>query len=318
VEPLKPISHSLYLCDNRFHTDFLRNQLTAGETRVGFVVMDGHSASLHLLVGTTKETLAKLDVDLPNKQGRGGQSQNRFERMRVEKRGWYVSKVLELFNQHFTQDGLLTVSFLIFAGCAGLKNDLAKKLEPKIFDKILAFVDTQYGGEAGFSQAVELSAAVLKNTRFLYEQKTMENFFDKISRDGSYCYTPSSSMVALEGGLVETLIVWDHLSCFRIELESLTDPSDKKVVYKSSEESEFPGFVIVSTISLLDWILDHHSEFGTKLELVSSATSISNQFIEGFGGIGGILRFKFDETHLEEGGNVQSEEDEESEYEYVY
>jgi len=128
-------------------------------------------------------------------------------------------------------------------------------------------------------------------------------------------------MVALESGLVETLILWKNLSSFRIDLVSVTDPTDKKVVFKTSSTCEFPGFAVVSCVSLIDWILEHYSESGTKIELVSSASSIANQFIEGFGGIGGVLRYKFDETHLEEATNeqgIQVEESEESEYEYIY
>jgi hypothetical protein len=54
------------------------------------------------------------------------------------------------------ENGLLKVTSLIFAGCAGFKHDLAKKLDPRVNEKILAFVDVQYGGENGFHQAIEL------------------------------------------------------------------------------------------------------------------------------------------------------------------
>jgi len=318
LEPLKPISHSIYLCDSRFHTDFLREQISANETRIGFVIIDGHSTTFHLLCGNTKETLVKFDVNLPNKQGRGGQSQNRFERIRVEKRGWYVSKVIELFTQYFMEAGQLNVSYLIFGGCASFKSDLAKKLDSKITDKILAMVDLQYGGEAGFHQAVELSASVLKNTRFMKEQNILQKFFDQIVLDGRYCYSPSSTISALEGGLIETLIVYEDLQCFRTELVSVNDPSEKKIVYKQFFEDNYSGYKIVSSLPLLDWILEHYKEFGSHLELVSSTTSISNQFIEGFGGIGGILRFK-SETLLDETKECEEEEEEEeSEYDYVY
>jgi peptide chain release factor subunit 1 len=76
--------------------------------------------------------------------------------IRTEKRGWYVSKVAELFTQYFTENGLLNVNSLIFAGCASFKHDLAKKFDSRVTDKILAFVDVQYGGENGFNQAIEL------------------------------------------------------------------------------------------------------------------------------------------------------------------
>jgi len=75
VEPLKPIQQTLYMCDSKFHTEILRDQLTTGDCTIGFVIIDGHSASFHTLVGNAKETLFKLEVMLPKKHGRGGQSQ---------------------------------------------------------------------------------------------------------------------------------------------------------------------------------------------------------------------------------------------------
>lgn len=318
IEPLKPISQTVYLCDSRFHTDCLRDQLASGDQKIGFVVMDGHSTSFHLLVGNVKETLFKLEVSLPKKHGRGGQSQNRFARIREEKRGWYVSKVAELFHQHFMENGILKVNSLIFAGCAGFKHDLAKKLDAKISDKILAFVDVQYGGENGFNQALELSVGVLKKSKYLSEQKVLENFFSQIALNGAYIFSASSTITALEQGLIETLIVWEELPDYRFVLVSLSDPTDKKVVYKATKDCEFAGYEILESGPLLDWILEHHKKFGSVVELVSSCSPISNQFISGFGGVGGILRFKAVEQEDDGENQDDEDEDEESEYDYEY
>jgi len=320
IEPLKPISQTLYLCDCRFHTEILRDQLTTGDPKIGFVVIDGHSASFHLLVGNVKETLFKLDVCLPKKHGRGGQSQNRFARIREEKRGWYVSKVAEFFAQYFMVDGLLAVSSLIFAGLANFKHDLAKKLDSRVSEKILAFVDVQYGGENGFNQAIDLASNVLKDTKFVGEQRILQSFFDLIVTDGAYCFSSATSIASLEQGLVETLIVWDDLPDLRYELVSLEDSAKTKVVFQLAEENLiFPGYAVVTSQPLLDWIFEHHLEFGSKIELISSASSIANQFIKGFGGIGGLLRFKNDNQEFEEEREgCADKSSEESEYDYEY
>jgi len=318
VEPLKPIQQTLYMCDSKFHTEILRDQLTTGDCTIGFVIIDGHSASFHTLVGNAKETLFKLEVMLPKKHGRGGQSQNRFARIREEKRGWYASKVAELFTQHFMENGLLKVSQLIFAGCAHFKHDLAKKLDPRVNEKILAFLDVQYGGENGFHEAIELSIPFLKNSKYVHEQKILESFFELIAMDAAYCFLPAATMISLEQGLVETLIVWDELPDYRIELVSIKDPNDKKVVYKPTKENEFPGYEIISCVPLLDWIFEYYKKFGAQMQLVSSASSIGNQFIAGFGGIGGKLRFNSDLQEFMNEYEEGEEESEESEYDYEY
>jgi peptide subunit release factor 1 (eRF1) len=71
-EPFKPINTSLYLCDNKFHTEAL-TALLADDNRFGFIVMDGNGALFGTLHGNTREVLHKFSVDLPKKHGRGGQ-----------------------------------------------------------------------------------------------------------------------------------------------------------------------------------------------------------------------------------------------------
>jgi peptide chain release factor subunit 1 len=40
-EPFKPINSSLYLCDNKFHTEAL-NELLESDDKFGFIIMDGN------------------------------------------------------------------------------------------------------------------------------------------------------------------------------------------------------------------------------------------------------------------------------------
>ena len=83
-EPFKPINTSLYLCDNKFHTEAL-TALLADDNRFGFIVMDGNGALFGTLQGNTRDVLHKFTVDLPKKHGRGGQSALRFARLRDRK-----------------------------------------------------------------------------------------------------------------------------------------------------------------------------------------------------------------------------------------
>ena len=55
--------------------------------------------------------------------------------------------------------------------------------------KILKIVDISYGGENGFNQAIELSAEVLSNVKFIQEKKLIGKYFDEISQDtGRFCF----------------------------------------------------------------------------------------------------------------------------------
>ncbi|KAF5789396.1 putative peptide chain release factor eRF1/aRF1, eRF1 domain 1/Pelota, eRF1 domain 2 [Helianthus annuus] len=79
-EPFKPINASLYLCDNKFHTEAL-NELLESDDKFGFIIMDGNGTLFGTLSGNTREVLHKFTVDLPKKHGRGGQSALRFARL---------------------------------------------------------------------------------------------------------------------------------------------------------------------------------------------------------------------------------------------
>merc|ERR1719409_2044124 len=108
-EPFKPINTSLYLCDNKFHTEALQ-QLLESDEKFGFIVMDGNGSLFGTVAGNAREILHKFSVDLPKKHGRGGQSALRFARLRLEKRQNYVTKVAEMATNLFITNDKCNVS----------------------------------------------------------------------------------------------------------------------------------------------------------------------------------------------------------------
>ena len=102
-EPFRPINTSLYLCDNKFHTEALQ-ELLQDDSTFGFVVMDGSGCLFGTVSGSSRNVLHRFLVDLPKKHGRGGQSALRFARLRLEKRHNYVRKCCELCCLLYTSD----------------------------------------------------------------------------------------------------------------------------------------------------------------------------------------------------------------------
>jgi peptide subunit release factor 1 (eRF1) len=67
--------------------------------------------------------------------------------------------------------------------------------------KILNVVDVSYGGENGFNQAIELSAEILANVKFIQEKKLIGKYFEEISQDtGKYVFGVDDTLKALEMG----------------------------------------------------------------------------------------------------------------------
>lgn len=49
----------------------------------------------------------------------------------------------------------------------------------------------------------------------------------------------------------------------------------------------------------MEWFAENYKTFGTNLEFVTNRSQEGSQFCRGFGGIGGILRWKVDFSEIE-------------------
>lgn len=304
-EPFKPINTSLYLCDNKFHTEAL-TALLEDDSKFGFIIMDGNGALFGTLCGNTRDVLHKFNVDLPKKHGRGGQSALRFARLRMEKRHNYVRKVAETAVQLFISNDKINVTGLVIAGSADFKSELSQSdmFDQRLQAKILKVVDVSYGGENGFNQAIELSAEVLSNVKFIQEKKLIGKYFDEISQDtGRYCFGVEDTIKGLEMGSIETLIIWENLDFNRVTLKNHSSGDEKMLILNTEQEKDRTNFLdkdtgvemeIVDRMSLIEWLANNYKTFGAHLEIVTDRSQEGAQFCKGFGGIGGLLRYKVD------------------------
>ncbi|KEH26865.1 eukaryotic peptide chain release factor subunit 1-3 [Medicago truncatula] len=306
-EPFRPINASLYLCDNKFHTEAL-NELLESDDKFGFIVMDGNGTLFGTLSGNTREVLHKFSVDLPKKHGRGGQSALRFARLRMEKRHNYVRKTAELATQFYINPATSqpNVAGLILAGSADFKTELSQSdmFDPRLQAKILNVVDVSYGGENGFNQAIELSSEILSNVKFIQEKRLIGKYFEEISQDtGKYVFGVDDTLQALDAGAVETLIVWENLDMNRYVLKNSTTGEVVIKHFNKEQEAKQSNFrdpetaadyEVQEKTSLLDWFANEYRRFGCTLEFVTNKSQEGSQFCRGFGGIGGILRYQLD------------------------
>ncbi|XP_046565707.1 eukaryotic peptide chain release factor subunit 1 [Haliotis rubra] len=304
-EPFRPINTSLYLCDNKFHTEAL-TALLADDNKFGFIVMDGNGALFGTLSGNTREVLHKFTVDLPKKHGRGGQSALRFARLRMEKRHNYVRKVAEVAVQLFISNDKPNIAGLVLAGSADFKTELSQSdmFDPRLQAKIIKIVDVSYGGENGFNQAIELASDALANVKFIQEKKLIGRYFDEISQDtGKFCFGVEDTLRAMEMGAVDILIVWENLDIQRFTLKNHQTDEEKVIFLKPEQEKDKTYFTdkdsgveleLVDQMPLLEWFANNYKNYGATLEIITDKSQEGAQFVKGFGGIGGILRYQVD------------------------
>lgn len=327
-EPHKPVNTSLYLCDSRFHTEPL-NELLESDSKFGFIVMDGNGTLLGTLSGNTREVLYKFAVDLPKKHGRGGQSALRFARLRLEKRHNYLRKVAEVCTQYFINqaENKPNVAGLILSGLADFKNDLygSELFDPRLKKVVVKIVDTSYGFENGFNQAIDLSKEALKDVKFIQEKELLGKFFEEIAQDtGKYCFGVRDCLYGLDSGAVEILIVNENLDLTRFQLA--TASGTEKVIFLTEDQERNPDFFkdpvtgeefeTKDRMPLCEWLAENYKNFGCSLQFVTDKSQEGSQFVKGFGGVGGLLRYKLDfDTLDEKEDNIASSA---SDYEWDY
>ena len=166
--------------------------------------------------------------------------------------------------------------------------------------------------------------------KFVQEKRLIQKYFDEISQDtGKYCFGIDDTLKALELGAVETLIVWENLDITRhilrnaaggmlFELDHLllrahshspTPTPEEIIVYTNKEQDKDREKLIDKSTGLemepaeeptplLEWFAEKYKEFGANLEFVTNRSQEGAQFVKGFGGIGGLLRYKVDLTNL--------------------
>jgi len=272
------------------------------------------------LQGNTRDVLHKFTVDLPKKHGRGGQSALRFARLRMEKRHNYVRKVAETAVQLFLTNDKANVSGLILAGSADFKTELSQSdmFDQRLQAKIIKLVDVSYGGENGFNQAIELAAESLANVKFIQEKKLIGKYFDEISQDtGKYCFGVDDTLKALEMGAVETLICWENLDIQRVTLKNHSTGEEKILFLNSEQEKDKTLYQDQETgveleleenMPLLEWLANNYKRFGAALEIITDRSQEGSQYVRGFGGIGGLLRYLVDFQSLQSYDEFDEEE----------
>lgn len=289
-EPPKPLTRFIYKCDNKFHLDSVEDCLTGEEDRYGILVITGEGAIYAYLTGTRKETLFSFEVDLPKKHGRGGQSALRFSRLAEESRHNYLRKVGEFATKYFidSDKNIPLIKGLIIGGSGNLK---FKFIDTFLNDKLkkpilLGTTDTSYGFEQGISEVLSANKELLKDVRYVKEREILSQFYELISKNvNKYCYGFKDTMKALDEGYLDTLLISEKCPIM-IKPEQM----DAIILERLKEADEF----IESSegIPLPEYLIHATKGKGTKLILISDASSEGSQFLRAFGGIAGFLRYE--------------------------
>lgn len=148
IEPPRPIKMRAYSCGHHFETELIEDLFETYDD-YGIVHIKGEETTLYSLNGDQLTYLTKFTTQIQSNHSRGGQSQNRIERLRQEQITEYLKKINELLvakwiiPQTDQETELIKIKGLIIVG-HGLKKDqlLRDNLLDQRLSKILLGVIT--------------------------------------------------------------------------------------------------------------------------------------------------------------------------------
>lgn len=254
-EPPEELNVRLYRCDQIFVLEPLEEMLEIKEL-YGLVVIDRKEAALGLLIGKKIKVLQKFDSFVPGKTHKGGQSAQRFGRIREGIAKEFFRKVAEAMKKQFFN--MENLQGILVGGPGPTKEDFLKEgnLVTALQEKVLGVKDIGYADEHGLDLLVETSADILAEQEITYEKKILEKFFDMLGKQkDKTAYGVKEVEKALSFGAVDTILLSKKL---------------KKEDIKKFEKKA--------------------GETGVKVELISVDTEEGQQFWN-LSGVGGMLRF---------------------------
>ncbi len=252
IEPPEPLLVKKYWCDQKFELEAIQ-EMVAEKELYGLLVLDNKDATIGLLKGKRIEALRRMDSIVPGKFRKGGQSAQRFERVREGLINDWYKMIAESAREYFSKYKLKGI---LVGGPGPAKEDFVngEYLMSNLRPLILGIKNLGYTDEQGLEELVHRSQDILAEAAVAKEKELVENFFEELKKDsGMVVYGKEKVMKTMKMGAVETIIVSEGLE---------------------TEE-----------------IAEEAKQYGTKIEIISRDSREGEQLFE-LSGIAGFLRWK--------------------------
>ena len=256
IEPPKKLKVKIYRCDQTFVVDPLKEMLETDEV-YGLLIIERNEASIGILDGKHVKVLQHLTSGIPGKTRAGGQSSQRFHRIRESMAKEFFKRVAEYMKDIFFENKKL--KGILVGGPIPTKEEFLEQgqLVTALKEKVIAVKDLGGTGLPGLHELVELCTDVLAEQEITKQRQILDLFFEKLAKDpNKVSYGMAEVEDRLIRGAVDKLIISKTLPREKIkELEKLAESSS------------------------------------VEIHIVTPDTAEGVQF-DNLGGLGGILRFE--------------------------
>ena len=295
--PPEPIQSFRYHCDSNFLTQPLEDMLT-DKGLFGLIVLDRREANVGWLKGKRVEPVKSASSLVPGKQRKGGQSAQRFARLRLEAIDNFYQEVAGMADDLFVpkrheMDGI------IVGGPSPTKDEFldGDYLHHELQDLVVGKFDVSYTDESGLHDLVDAAQDVLADQEVMKDKAEMEEFFENLhtGEEATYGFEPTRKNLMM--GSVDRLLLSEDLRSDVVVYECPNGHEEYEVVdsrhgdpdhvcSECGEEAEK-----VDRDDVIDHLMSIAEQRGTETKFISTDFEKGEQLYDAFGGIAGILRY---------------------------
>ncbi|WP_049927826.1 peptide chain release factor aRF-1 [Halopiger goleimassiliensis] len=298
--PPQPIQSFRYHCDSDFLTEPLEEML-ADKGLYGLIVLDRREANVGWLKGKRIEAVKSASSLVPGKQRKGGQSAQRFARLRLEAIDNFYQEVAGMANDLFVPkrhelDGVLV------GGPSPTKDEFldGDYLHHEIQDKVLGKFDVAYTDESGLKDLVDNAEDALADAEVMKDKQVMEEFFEELNAGELATYGFEQTRENLVMGAVDRLLISEDL---RKDVVTYDCPecgnTDREVIDRRKATPDHTcsdcGTELEADEDDREDAIDHLIEIaeqrGTETKFISTDFEKGEQLYNAFGGFAGLLRY---------------------------
>jgi peptide chain release factor subunit 1 len=207
IEPPEPVPLKLYRCEQRFVTAPLE-EMDANEDAYGLIAIDKSEATVGILKGSNIKVIRNLHSTVPGKFKAGGQSAQRFARIREGAAVEFYKRVADVVTQEFTF--MKNLKGILVGGPGTTKNNFVdgNYLNEELKKKIIAVKDITYTNAFGLKELVDKSEDVLAEDEIMTEKREINKFFETLAKKPDMAaYGLEKVKTALEMGAAEDVII---------------------------------------------------------------------------------------------------------------
>jgi len=295
--PPEPVQSFRYHCDSEFLTEPLEHMLS-DKGLFGLIVLDRREANVGWLKGKRVVPVKSASSLVPGKQRKGGQSAQRFARLRLEAIDNFYQEVAEMANDLFVPERHELDGVLV-GGPSPTKDEFldGDYLHHEIQDEVVGKFDVAYTDESGLYDLVDAAQDVLADQEVMKDKAQMEEFFEKLhgGDEATYGFGPTRQNLVM--GSVDRLLLSEDLRSDVVVYDCPNGHEQFKVIDRRRDTPEHAcdecgaDCEVRDREDVIEHLMTIAEQRGTETKFISTDFEKGEQLHDAFGGIAGILRY---------------------------